>query len=327
MDGITWVWADARRGFLCSLPAVPIALATSVSLGALFALGTLPVAMLPLAPARAGRVKSIVVAVVFALFYSAGSTCALVPAIAVVAMFPVAYGCVVAQLRAPAAVVLPVIAAPAFALGMNHQAPDGYLLALVFLVGGAWATIIAVLSPSPVSATPRSRGSLGASRPGAVRRYGVLFASAATIGVAAAYSANLTHPAWTAAAAMFVMRPDPDLVARRTVGRVGATVAGVLLAAVIYESGVRDIVVALIAVASVTAMVAVRTSRWYISSAGSGLVVILMAGVASSDTFIHAFGDRIVETIAGAALALIFGVAAPKAFERRARRVTPIAPA
>ena len=81
------------------------------------------------------------------------------------------------------------------------------------------------------------------------------------------------------------MRPDPDLLTTRAIGRVCATVAGVL--------------VAVIAVCAVTAMVAIRTSRWYVTAAGSGLVVLLISGVSSTEAFQRAFGDRIFETLLG----------------------------
>jgi uncharacterized membrane protein YccC len=63
---------------------------------------------------------------------------------------------------------------------------------------------------------------------------------------------------------------------------------------------------------TVTAMVAIRTSRWYVSAAGSGLVVLPISGVSSTQAFQHAFGDRIFETLLGAALALFLGVVVPR---------------
>lgn len=53
--GITWDWAEAGRGALTALPAAVIMLAVDVSLGVVFALGTLPVAMLGVPPHRARR--------------------------------------------------------------------------------------------------------------------------------------------------------------------------------------------------------------------------------------------------------------------------------
>jgi uncharacterized membrane protein YccC len=69
------------------------------------------------------------------------------------------------------------------------------------------------------------------TKPSAVRTYALLFATAAAVGIAVAYVLDLSHPAWAGAAAVFVMRPDPALLTSRAIGRVCATVAGVLLAA------------------------------------------------------------------------------------------------
>jgi uncharacterized membrane protein YccC len=96
----------------------------------------------------------------------------------------------------------------------------------------------------------------------------------------------------------------------------------VLLAAVLYRHGVGEVAVAIIAVGAVTAMVAIHTSRWYVTAAGSGLVVLLISGVSSAEAFQHAFGDRIFETLLGAALALVLGVVVPRLLKAH-RRATP----
>jgi uncharacterized membrane protein YccC len=58
-------------------------------------------------------------------------------------------------------------------------------------------------------------------------------------------------------------------------------------------------------------MVAARTSRWYVTSAGSGLIVLLISGVEGPRPFAVSFADRLLETALGAGLALLFGVAVP----------------
>jgi len=103
----------------------------------------------------------------------------------------------------------------------------------------------------------------------AVHAYAFLFAAAAGIGLIVGYLLDLTHVAWSAAAAMFIMRPEPGLLASRAVGRV-STFAGVVAAGLILRRGPAEIVVALLVVAAIGSMVAVRTSRWYVAPAGSG---------------------------------------------------------
>jgi uncharacterized membrane protein YccC len=145
----------------------------------------------------------------------------------------------------------------------------------------------------------------------AVHVYAFLFAAAAGIGLVLGYVLDLTHVAWSAAAAMFIMRPEPGLLASRALGRVLATFAGVIAAGLIIERGPAEIAVALLVVAAVGSMVAVRTSRWYVAPAGSALIILLMSGATSRSAFDISFAERLVETAIGAALALTFGIAVP----------------
>jgi hypothetical protein len=211
MTGITWNWADARRGFTVAVPAVAIAAMANISVAIVFALGTLPAAMLGLPPTREARAKLIAAA---------------------------------SQHRAAA--LLPALATPAFALGMNHPAPDGFKLAAMFRSGSAWTTLINLLWPLPDPAnrperTADEQGPPQVAGPQTVRTYAVLFATAAAVGIAVAYALDLSHPAWAGAAAVFIMRPDPHLLISRAMGRVCATVAGVLLAALLYRHGIGEI--------------------------------------------------------------------------------------
>jgi len=123
--GITWDWVDAGRGALCALPGAVVVLAVDVGLGMIFALGTLLVALLGVPPARKQRARLGLVGVAFAVAYGLGSTVALWEVAAVAALTLLAYAAVLLSVRKPAAKLLPALLVPAFALGMNHPAPDG----------------------------------------------------------------------------------------------------------------------------------------------------------------------------------------------------------
>jgi len=90
----------------------------------------------------------------------------------------------------------------------------------------------------------------------------------------------------------------------------------VVAAGLIYRRGPTDIAIAILTVAAISAMVATRTSRWYITAAGSGLIVLIVSGVSSKNEFDVSFVERIGETAIGAGLALTFGVAIPWALRR-----------
>lgn len=312
--GIAWDWNGAARGALSALPGGAIVLG-DLTLGILIALGSLIVAMLGVPPSRRSRPRLGLVGVAFAAAYSLGSMLALSDVVAVVGLVVLAYLGVVASVRLPAARLLPAILLPALALGMNHPAPGGLVAAGVMLAGAAWATVITyawpVSQPPTVNATAVEAAPPHRRAGRLARIWAFLFAAAAGIGLVLGYVLDFTHVAWSAAAAMFIMRPEPGLLASRAVGRVLATFAGVIAAGLIIRRGPAEIAIAVLVVAAIAAMVAVRTSRWYVAPAGSALIVLLLSGATSRSAFDISFAERLVETAIGAALALAFGIAVP----------------
>ena len=322
--GITWDSAEARRGALCALPAVVIMLAVDVSLGMAFAIATIPVAMLGVPPQRIQRPRLGLVGLAFAVSYALGSVMGLWDVAAVAALTVLAFAGVVLSVRRPAAKLLPALLLPGFALGTNHLAPEGFAVAAVMFAGAAWATLITccwpTTHPPAITPTPPERESDPAHALPSARMYGILFAAAAGIGLALGYLLNLVHVGWAAAAAMFIMRPDPGLLASRALGRTVATLAGVVAAGLLLHRGPTEVVLAIVTVATVSAMVAVRTSRWYITGAGGALIVLLISGVSGIHEFKVSFAERLLETALGAGLALTLGVAIPSGLRWLASR-------
>ena len=321
---ITWDWAEARRGALTALPAAVIMLAVDVRLGIVFALGTLPVAMLGVPPHRAQRPRLGLAGLAFAVSYAVGSVLGLQAVVAVAGLTVLAYAGVLFSARKPAAKLLPAMMLPALALGMNHPAPDGFVVAGVMLAGCAWATLITYCwpqtHPPAVTVTPPGPVSDRAAARRATRIYAVLFTAAAGLGLVLGYVLNVVHVAWAAAAAMFIMRPDPGLLTSRAIGRTVATFAGVVAASLLLRRGPTEIALAIVTVAAIAAMVAVRTSRWYIAPAGSGIIVMLVSGAAGTRVLDVTLTERITETTLGAGLALFFGIALPTGLRWLTRR-------
>src|SRR4051812_13222527 len=313
--GISWDWAEAGRGALCTLPGAAILLGVDVSLGMIFALGTLPVAMLGVPASRKRRPRLGLIGLVFAIAYSLGSLLGLNEALAIAGLTVLAYGGVLVSSRNAVGRLLPGLVLPAIALGMNHPAPSGFVAAGVMLAGSVWATLVTWAWPAGHASAVSNSRPAPPSDPALARRaariYALLFAAAAGIGLALGYLLDFGHIAWVAAAAMFIMRPDPSVLASRALGRTAATFAGVIAAGLIIRHGPTEIAIAIITVGAVSAMIAVRTSRWYVASAGSGLVVLLVSGVSGASAFAVSFRDRIVETALGACLALTFGLIVP----------------
>ena len=243
--------------------------------------------------------------------------------LAIAAMFLVAGGSVLAAAsQHRAAALLPALATPAFALGMNHPAPDGFKLAAVFLAGAAWTTLVNLLWPLPEPADLAQRRAAASHR----RRD-----SPDPSDGAHSYARPLRRPPpqsgsrsptpWTSRTRHGPARPrssscDPDPEpadqprhrarlrngrrgpARRSgsTGTASARSRSSVIAVCAVDRDGRDLAPA------------AGTSR----AAGSGLVVLLISGVSSTQAFQHAFGDRIFETLLGAALALFFGVVVPR---------------
>ncbi|WP_027006830.1 FUSC family protein [Conexibacter woesei] len=278
-------------------------LSVNVSAGMLCALGALPAAMLGVPPQRRGVRRLPVVGAAFALAYILGSILGQVPALAVAALAAAAVGAIRAADVRPAARILPALVVPAFALGMNETLPDSLGLAAAFLAGSVWAALVAAAWPrrQPVRAATTAT----TAPPVPDKMYAYRFAAAGAIGLALGYVLDLEHVAWAAAAALFIMRPDPEAARTRALGRAVATTCGVVAAGLILHRGPAEIALAFVVVAAIAAMIGTRASRWYVTSAGSGLVVLLASGAASADAFHTAFGERLLETLIGAALAVL----------------------
>lgn len=313
--GIQWLWPEALRGALCALPAVPVLIAVDVSLGICVALGTLPVALLGVPPARRARPRMVAIGVLFAASYLVGSVLGQWPVAAVAAAGALGYAGVVLAARRPPARLLPGLLMPAFVLGMNEPPSDALVLAAMFAAGGVWATLVAYCWPdaeAPVDRPPQ-RPSPAAE----VRAYAVGFGAAAALGLGFGFVLELDHLAWAAAAAIIIMRPDPGLLIGRAVGRSLATLAGVAVASLVFHTGPAAAVLAVVVLATLAAILAVRASPWYVTAAGTGLLALLASGVAGDEEFRITLDDRLLETLVGALLAVAFGVG----FPRIARRI------
>jgi len=188
--------------------------------GTVVALGSLIVAMLGVPPVRRHRLRLGLAGAGFAAAYSLGSILGLWSVAAVTGVVVLAYLGVEVSVRRPAARLLPALLLPALALGMNHPAPGGLVAAALMLAGCAWATVVTYAwpesQPPSVNATAADAAPEQPDARRAARVYAFLFAAAAGIGLALGYLLDLTHVAWAAAAAMFIMRPEPGASSRRS---------------------------------------------------------------------------------------------------------------
>jgi hypothetical protein len=128
---------------------------------------------------------------------------------------------------------------------MNHPAPGGLAIAALMVAGCAWATLVTSCWPRPhpptITPTPPDRAPDPTDARLAAGSYAIGFAATAGIGLALGYLLDLVHVAWAAAAAIFIMRPDPGLLASRAVGRTIATPAGVVAGGLLLRRGPTEV--------------------------------------------------------------------------------------
>jgi uncharacterized membrane protein YccC len=92
------------------------------------------------------------------------------------------------------------------------------------------------------------------------------------------------------------------------------------VAAVLATHGLGRVAFTVVVVAAIAVAVGLRASRWYVTPAFTGLVVLLLAGVSGTDALHVTFDERVLETTIGAALALLLGSVVPHLVTRRHTR-------
>jgi hypothetical protein len=314
---IRWDRSDALRGLICALPGAVVAALWSVPFGGALALGTIIVALLGVPPREQGRSRVLTAGLVFAGAYAVGAVIVSNGVIAVAGLAAACYACVLLATRGGLGRVVGSFAAPALALGMNHPAPDGFLLAGTFVVGSLWATLVTVIWPDRFSTTPAPRPPAGPTID--VRTYAVSFALAGAIGLVIGLWLDLVHVAWSAGAALLIMRPAPGQTRGRAVQRIVATFAGITLAVGIAAFGPSDLAIAVVVALAIAGVVATRGSDWYVTSAGTGLIGLLLSSLSGTDALTSTYQERLLETAIGAALAILFGLVVPELIARRSR--------
>ena len=316
---ISWDWREALRGAVCAAPAAVLLLLVSVDLGVVFAIGVLPVALMGALPSRKQRLRALALGVAFAATYFMGSVVGQVPLAAVVAIFGVAYGAVVLTSRRPVGRVVLGVVLPALAIGLSADPAAGLVVASSMLVGSLWATAVAAFWPRRAANEGRPSTAPDARQ---ARTYGLLLASAVSLALALGYAFDLGHLGWAPAAVVFVMRPQRDLLTTRGTGRVLATLTGVVFAWLVVRQEPTGLLLAAVVVGAVAAVLATRSSRWYLTPAGTVTMVMLLVGTTMPDMLGYTLTERLRDTLLGVSLAYAFGVVAPSLLRKRAREGT-----
>jgi hypothetical protein len=323
-NDVQWARVDARHAALSVLPAVVVILAVDVKAGVLAAIGLLPVCLVGITPQRRQRIAVGIVGLLFAAGIIVGSVLIQVHALAVIGIFVLCFLTASLAAKKAAALILTAIVMPAVAIGMSYDSiSDGLGLALFFALGSIWATLTSLLWPTDSNATTAAAPLLSTAD---ARRYGILLGLAAATGVSIALIFDFSSRGWTAAAVLLVMRPLADMVRLRGVGRALATTVGVLAATAVLRLGLDPAATAGLVAVVFIATIATRTSRWYLASAGTAVLILLAILYGNADTVAvrDTSWSRVEQNVIGAVIALFFGLLVPWLLTRQTHAPTPV---
>jgi hypothetical protein len=315
--GVAWSWPDATRGLVYAVPAVVVT-AVDPAAGVPLAVGVLPACLLPLPGPRRARALVAVVGLLCAASLLLGGVLVHLPTLlTALGLAAVVVAAAIASAVRPAGRVLLVLAAPLTAIGLSYgDWRTSVAAALLMLAGAAYAWAVSLLWP----ATPaRSRPHAPLPSRPAMVRYGLFVGSGAALAYLVAAGLGLDHPGWAPAACLLVARPDAALLRSRALGRAVAVLLGALAAVAVLAADLPTPVLAALAGLVVSGAAATRGSRWYVTSAFTTFLVVVMLLHEHPEQTGQKVSERVGETLVGVGLALLFGIGLPALAARRHR--------
>ncbi len=311
---LLWSWSHALLGLLYAAPAVTVMFVDPTQAIAL-AVGVLPAAAVGLPGPRRGRAAIVVLGLLCGVSMVVGSVLALVPVLAVPAIFALAVGAALLAPRGPLGRVGLTLCLPLIGIGLSFDGIGSAAGAAgLMALGSVYACAVSLVWPA------------GPGRPAAHRGrattksldYGVRLGLAAAIAAGIGFWLGLDHVGWATAAVLLVMRPAPDMVRSRGFDRVVCILLGAGLASAVIVLDPGAGVLAVTVAAALTALAGTRGSRRYVTSAFTTYLVFLLLLYGSPQDAEFRFVERVAETVLGVALALAFGVLVPRLRDRHA---------
>lgn len=305
---LVWRWPAALLGLLAAVPAAVAVLVGDPAHGFALAAGVLPGAAVGVPGPRRSRVIIAILGALLGACVTLGSLLALWPPIAVIGIFVLAVLAARLAARIRFGRILLSLCVPLVGIGFSFDtlssgAALGGLMALgsiyVWLLSLAWPVRPATQAPPP---PPVDSGSLD---------YGIRLGLAGAIAAGIGFALQLGHVGWACAACLLVIRPAPDMVRSRGRDRVLDIIIGSVVATVVVLFLPEPPVLAATVLIALTAMAATRGSQLYVTPAFTTCVVFLMLLYGSPQDAEYRFLERLLETVLGVALALLFGVAVP----------------
>ncbi|MFC8525725.1 FUSC family protein [Nocardia sp. NPDC057227] len=310
---LVWEQRAALVAFIAALPAAVVA-ANDVRAGVALTLGVLPAAVIGVDPVRRRRTRLLAAGLLLGVPMMAGSLLARVPVLAVLGLFLLP----VLAVRATAIPRFTALAGlttttllPMIGIGLSY--PDlGTAAGLtgLFVLGSVLAWLPALLIPErPEVERPEPRP--------IARTYGYLLGAVAALTAGLGFALHLDHIGWACAAALMVMRPDPQLQRWRTAGRFSSVLAGCAGAAALVALDAPPLLYAIVLPLSLAAAAATAASRFYLLPAFTTFYVITLLGYPDPGAAQSRVLERLGETALGLAVAATIGILLPALFARR----------
>ena len=310
-----WEWPAAVVGAVYALPAAIVVL-NDPPRGFALAFGVLPAAIVGVLPTRRARLAVVVLGACFGVPIFIGGLLAGAPVLAVAAIGALGVGSAVLASRFRFGMLAMSLSLPMLGVGLSYSdVGEAAGIAGLIILGSVWACAVSMLWPErrPVD---RRRSPGGAAGP--TLDYGIRLGLAGATAAAIGFLLDLDHVGWVCAAALLVMRPAAEMQRLRSVGRVISVAVGALAAVVLVHLNPPFVVYSLGALVAIAGAGAMHRSRWYVVPAFTTFVVFLLLLYAHPQDAASRFGERLLETLLGVAIAYLFGLVLPP-LTRRAK--------
>jgi uncharacterized membrane protein YccC len=319
---IVWNWRDALFGLALAVPGAAVILSGHVKPGIALLVGVLAAAGVEVPPTRKRRIGIFVIGLVFAVSIVLGAFLAQWPVVAVAGIALVAFGAAQLAARKPLGVLVMSLALPLMGIGFSYDLQGAASFGALVIVGSLYAWLVSLLfreySPPPAPAKPLMSKAQA-------RLYSILLALTAATTATLGFATHVEHVGWIVGAALLVMRPSQEMQEIRSIGRLVAVLLGAFTASVLLAIGVSTWVIAVVASAAIVCMAATHSSRWYFTAAFTTFLIfwMLLYQQTGSGQIEHRFFERVLETVAGVAIAYFLGLLVPKLLASVSRRQAP----
>jgi fusaric acid resistance family protein len=306
--GLAWQWPAAALGAAYALPAAVVTL-NDPQRGFALAVGVLPAAIVGILPTRRARLAIVVLGACVGVPIFLGGLLSGIPVLAVAAILGLGAGSALLAARFRLGTLAMNLSLPMVGVGLSYaDVGTAAAITALMVVGSAYACAISMLLPEQRrAASPRAR-----PRPAApTLDYGIRLGAAGATAAAVGFLLDLDHVGWACAAALLVMRPAAEMQRLRSVGRIVSVIVGAVGAVALVHAGPRAAVYSLAVLAALAGAAAMRASRWYVVPAFTTFLVFLLLLYSHPQDAASRFGERVLETLLGVAIAYLFGLVLP----------------